>query len=305
MNWSDLRRSLLGDRSKSILPPRVKLPVLSQAAVQFAKRAEDPRATSRELGAIIERDTGLTCELLRHVNGSAHGMRQKAATAQHAIAMLGVGQSKSFLLTCALQRVMRNCESKMINLTNFAATNLERALMAKEVARLLNVDPEVAFTAAMVQDFLLPIVTNQMFSTYFEFIKNQNEHRPSLIEFEQKTFGWDHGLASAHVLFGWSFPDELVCCVLLHHRGLGMLKDPTFGRTAVAAVAVAALMPDVIEQVPDALTQLRQLEKAWPAFQLNQIAQTVQQQFETLSPGATNYIPLVRRCRKEPAATRA
>ena len=63
-------------------------------------------------------------------------------------------------MTKSVERALRSRESKMINLRSFWMNNLERALFARHVARLLKTDAEVAFAGAMLQDFLLPALTN-------------------------------------------------------------------------------------------------------------------------------------------------
>lgn len=304
MNWTALRCSLLGEKNRSILPPRVKLPVLPLAVMKFSKKAEEPDVTPRELGKIIESDSGLTCELLRYVNSSARGMRHKASSAQQAISLLGVRESKLYLLTAAVRRSMRGGDWKLINIRDFWATNLERALLAQEVARLLGADTETAFSAAMLQDFLLPSLTNGLLPKYLKFLNERDQQPVSLTSFEKKAHGWDHTEAAANVMLRWEFPDELICCVRLHHHGVKLLNDPRLGRTAVAAVAVSALLPDALRQVPDGFQRLFELDAKWPGFDLMQIARIVHNEFQNRCPGTTNAFSLLRRCRSQTSVSK-
>ena len=298
MDWSALRQSLLGTKSRRLVPPRVKLPILPLAVAKFSQAADAPNASPAVLGKIVETDSGLTCELLRYVNSSARGLSQKASTAQQAIALLGIRESKLYLLTKAVERAMRGRESKLINLRDFWMTNLERAVFAQQVARLLGADVDVAFAAGMLQDFLLPALTNDLFPVYLEFTKQQNERPIGLADYENRKQGWGHAEAAAHIMFGWGFPDDLVCCTFLHHQGLKLLKDERFNRTAAAAVAVSALMPDALRQVPDGLEQLIELDRRWKPFSLMEIAETVDRGFQELSAGPPNPFSFLRRCRK-------
>ena len=301
-DWTRIRVEYLGERSQSILPPGIKMPMLPRAVMRFARESEQPDANAVKLGRIIETDAGLTAELLKYVNSAAFGLQSKAVSAQHAVGMLGVKASKLFLLTTAVRNAMRSTESKLINLQSFAATNLERALFARDVARQLRTDGELAFAAAMLQDFLLPLLTNERIDDYFEFIKRQRDTPTSFTKFETTVFGWDHAEAAANVMFDWGFPDDLVCCVLFHHRGLKLLADDRLGRTTAAAIAVAALMPDPIEQVPDGMDQLIRLEKAWPAFDLLETAKRVDEQFERAGSGLSHPFSFLKRCRQSLAS---
>lgn len=303
MDWTALRKTLIGTTAKSPVPSRVKLPILPLAVTRFTQRVDDPNATPKELGSIIETDSGLTCELLRYTNSSARGMSQKVTSAQQAIALLGARECKFYLLTKAVERALSGRESKLINLRSFSANNLERALFAKQVARLLRTDEDTAFAAAMLQDFMLPALTNDLFPVYLPFTKEQAEKPINLDQFEQQAQKWDHAEAAAQVMFAWGFPDELVCCVLLQHRGLRILADKELGRTPAAAVAVSALIPDALRQVARGMEQLVALDSKWGAFNLLGIAEEVDREFQEISPVAgANPFSFLRHCKKALAA---
>ena len=297
-DWTSLRKKLIGERNASVLPPNVKVPMLPIAVMEFNRKADDPYAGPGELGKIIQSDCGLTAELLRYANSSATGLRGKAATAQQAIAMLGIRPAKLFLLSAGVQQAMKSCESKLINLQNFWLINLERALFAKDVATLLRTSPDLAFSGSMLHDFLLPVITNELLDHYLKFAKLPEQQRCSLVEFERDNFGWDHCLATGQVMLSWQFPDDLICAVLMHHGGLEVLNDPDLGKTAVAAVAVAGLLPDPLKQSHDGMKQLTQLHEIWPAFDLPAIANDISVQLESMSPLAARHFTLKRRLEK-------
>ena len=234
-NWKALRQSLLAESSDSVLPPSVKLPILPKALIEFRDRASDPNADADELSRIISSDAGLSTELLRGVNTCATGVRQRVTNVKQALVVLGVRPTLLHLTTSGIKQMMKSSSSKLINFQNFWNTNLERSLFAREIARVLNADLEIAFTAAMLQDFLLPLITNQLFDEYLSFTENQHNYS-SLVAFEKHCFGWDHAEAAAHVMSAWHFPDELVCCVLLHHLGTAVLTMEELRNTSAAAV---------------------------------------------------------------------
>jgi HD-like signal output (HDOD) protein len=221
MDWTQLRTKLIGGRTEIVLPPSIKLPTLPQALLDFNRRAEDPNTGVNELGKIIQSDTGLTCELLKVVNSAMYGLKQKASTAPQALSLLGVRPAKLILMTAAVQTAMQASKSKLINIRAFWTANLERAIFAREVAKLLKASPDLAYSASMLHDFLLPLLCNDKFDKYFEYVQTPEAVRRPLTDFENEMQGWDHAFAAAQVMLSWGFPDDLVCCVLVHHGGLG------------------------------------------------------------------------------------
>ncbi|QGQ25113.1 HDOD domain-containing protein [Gimesia benthica] len=297
-DWTKLRRELIGEGKQSPLPPEIKLPMLPKAVMEFSQKAEDPASTPKELSKIIETDAGISCELLRMVNSSAFGLRRKVSSIQQTITLLGIRSTKLFLVTTGLKQAMATSDSKLINLPNFWSTNLERALMAREIAMLMKVDADVAFSAAMLEDFLLPILSKELFDLYLTFTINQDSDPCLLSEYERQHFSWDHSAAAANVMLDWSFPDDLICAVYLHHKGLKLLTDDKLGKTAAAAVAVASLIPDPLRQNPQGLDQLLTLNDAWPEFKLFELADKIDQELREEATTTGNYLSLKNRLEK-------
>lgn len=292
MNWTDLRLSLLGDQKRRILPPKVKVPVLPAALTKFCRKAEDPRVSPCELAAIIETDAGLTCDLLRHVNSSRVGLRNKAASSQQALTLLGIRTTKLILLTAGVNAQFLKSKSKLVDLKNFASTNLERALFAREVALLLKADADVAFSAAMLQDFLLPLLSDELQDQYQTIVTRQLAQPGDFAAMEQDANGWTHAFAAGNLMWDWGFPDDLVCAVLLHHRGLSVLADKDLAKTAVAAVAIASLLPDPWNQTPGGIDLLTRLASRWPALNLPEIADRVETAYR--EQGDSEYVLSLR-----------
>ena len=216
---------------------------------------------------------------------------------QQALALVGIRKTQLYLTTSGLKAAMKSSTSKLIHFESFWNTNLERALLAREVARLMKADEELAYTAAMLQDFLLPLITNQLFDKYLDFTENREEFK-DLIAFERQRLGWDHAEAGAQVMRGWNLPDELICCVCLHHKGMSMLQDARLGESSVAAVAVSSKLPDAIRQIPDGIGELVKLEEAWPEFDLLAVAKRVDEAFRDMATNATNHFSFLRLCEK-------
>ncbi len=292
-DWTELRKALLADNVKSVLPPSVKLPILPKALMDFRKKTEDPDADTHELSQIIASDTGLSAELLKNVNSCGSGVRNKITSVKQALVTLGIRSTTLFLTTSSMNQMMRASASKLINFQNFWNTNLERALFAQEIAKLLKADTDLAFTGGMLQDFLLPLITNQLLTEYLEFTENRNDYN-TLIEFEQQKFSWNHAEAAAHVMYTWEFPDELICCVFLHHRGMDVYKDPALGKTSVAAVALSSYIPDALRQETDSLEKLIEIEKNWPEFDLQTLAETVDANFNEVAKDVKNHFSFLR-----------
>lgn len=297
INWEAIREENLGEFTMAELPPTLKLPALPHAVTLFLQKSGEPDTSVKELSKIIETDTGLTLELLRFVNSSYVGLRHRANNVLQALSLLGMRQSKNFVVTTGMQAAVRARKSKLINQTCFWNASLQKAIFAKEVAVLLKADGDVAFAGALLQDYLLPIITNDLTDNYLQWIENRDALPENLCEYEREKSGWDHALAGACLAHRWHLPDDLVCCVLFHHYGLRILAHPQLSRSPVAAVALSALLPDQLRQEYHGLEQLVRLSEKWGSFDLQALAAAVDEKQEELGIGIRNDFPLTRRCR--------
>lgn len=296
-DWATIRELALGQFALASLPPSIELPALPHAVTLFIEKSNQPNADLRQLAQVVETDTGLTLELLRHVNSTFVGVRQKTQSVQQALALLGLRQSRTLLMTAGMAAAVRARKSKLLNQNCFWNFSLQKALFAREVATLLQADPDVAFAGAVLQDYLLPVITNDLYDEYLQFSEARDSQQESLCDYEDQVFGWNHAVAGASLAHRWKLPDELVCCILFHHTGLRILAHPDLKRTPAAAVALSALLPDQLRQQNNGLPLLIGLSEKWPAFELPRLIERVDEVQREIGLGVSNDFPLARRCR--------
>jgi len=165
----------------------------------------------------------------------------------------------------------------------YACESLQRALFAREIATALKVDSELAFSGALLQDFLLPVLTSCFPDEYREFLLAENAKR-DLCDFERKTFGWDHAQTAAHVAHQWSLPDDLICCVFHHHHMRALMHHQGLAQSSALPVALSAFLPGQIDQTTDGVDRLVTLS-ANQAIDLGKICAVVDEHLTELTPG--------------------
>lgn len=282
-NWTNIVKEALRTRPQLELPRRLKLPVLPQSVVEFTAIAENPQAGPRELAAPIEADSALTSELLRQVNSVGTGLRQRVASIPQAINLFGPRRTKTLVLTCALQTATSEMKSRLINAMQFQKENRIRAIFARETAREIGVDVEVAYTAGLLQDFLLPLLTEAFHEDYARLFRQERE----LVEKEREQFGWDHAQLAAGLMHDWGFPDELVACVWLHHDIERLTLNVELQESSVSAAIAAASLPDSLCQSPRGFETLLLLQDVLADFRFLEVANIVDEEFaaDHLLPG--------------------
>lgn len=296
--WSELRRHWVENVS-DVSVPDVKIPALPDVALQVIQEASDG-GNAQELGTLISRDAGLTCELLKFVNSAIHGLRNPIATPQRAAAILGTRKLKLFVLTTAVNHSTRHIKSPLLMNQRFAMAGLERALFAREIVQRNGGDSDLAFSAGILQDFMLLALTAEMPDQYIRLLQIVKETQRPLVEIEQEELGWDHAQAASQVMAGWGFPDDLIVCVRLHHEWDWMWESRRMGDCEAIAVGLAGLLPEVLGQVPNGIARLKEMEQDCFSGDLPTFAATVATQLQQLSPNHHGHVPLAEQLRRMP-----
>lgn len=294
-DWNAILRAYLPEMDSSLLPEDADLPIFPRIVSDFVRKADDPNSELRQVASILETDTNLTCELLKNVNSASLGRRFRASSVLQALSSLGLRRSKLFVMTAAVQSSMSGLPKGLIDINEFWNVNLERALFAREVAKSIGADPDVSYTGAMLQDFLLPFLTTHFRKEYTDFLDNRNSKSPDLILFERARFSCNHATLAAGCLRDWNFPEELVCAVLLHHISDKAMRKADLQDTEVYAVSASSMLPDSLNQNPSGIERLIKRDKDDKNFDLFGIIEKVDEQIEEINSGRGNRTPLMDR----------
>jgi len=115
IDWSALVQEALGNFTIAALPPNINLPTLPVAVTQVLARAKDPNSQLEDLATIIETDTGLTLELLKHVNSACLGRRVRARSVRQGLATLGLTGGRKLMITVGTKAAGQARHSRLIN----------------------------------------------------------------------------------------------------------------------------------------------------------------------------------------------
>jgi serine/threonine-protein kinase len=282
----------MGKAEKPVLPPKLEIPKLPQTVSAICQKANSPNCTLEDLSSVLERDAAITVDLLKHVNSAATGLRVRAATVRQAVALLGINKTRLFVITTVLEQHMRGTKSPLVLSHLFCLSAMERALIARELAKATDRDTDLSFAAALIQDFILPSLTRQHLVEYGAFMKQLSSGTDELSVLETQKFGCNHADCAAHLMSHWGFPDDLICCTLLHHRPDQVWDLSLLRSTALPAVAATSWLPCVLSPSTERLPQMARYIADNFQLDMGPIAQTVDEQLRATIPNLRGYVTL-------------
>ncbi|MBL8812039.1 MAG: HDOD domain-containing protein [Planctomycetaceae bacterium] len=274
-DWKTLSASSVATVTADRLPTSIELPALPHAVTEFVQKSSNPNFDAADLARTVEKDSALTIELLKFVNSAAFSVKNQIRSVKDAIVHIGVNSARTHLLAVGMKAATRALRTKLLNQRNFWNESLQKALFAREVAKRMELDTGLAFLGGLLQDFLLPVLTNTFDRQYMAFLERSSTEGRDLVEMEHECFGWDHASAGAYFAAQWHFPDDLRCAIFYHHSLPMTLADPNGELFQLFPVALASLLPDQLHQSPEGFRTLIRVARQSRSLDLEAICRTV------------------------------
>lgn len=274
------------------LPDDLQIPSLPSTLTEFLEASNDPNASLKQLADIVGQDPGMTVDLLKCANYNTASLGRPIRDAAEALTRVGLKKARDYLMAAGMKAATMVVQSKLVNFRNFWNESLRRALFAKSIAAKLDLDQDLAFIGGLLQDFVLPVLTNQYDDRYLYYLKEVAPQGATLARWESDTFGWNHAEAGALMAHRWHLPDDLLCSILLHHQVERVLESGDEHLFAMFPANVAAMLPDQLQQSPEGIRKLIEIDAKSGALQLDNVAAKVDEDLETIAEGKQRPQPL-------------
>jgi putative nucleotidyltransferase with HDIG domain len=194
---------------------RRNLPTLPPVLARVLALVDAQETNARQLVEVIERDQALTGKILRLANSAFFGQSRRVATIPRAILLLGFSSVRSLTLGIKVWDALAVgvAPARLEELWQHAVAV---ALAAKVLAtRLLEGDPDEAFTAGLLHDVGRPLMAARLREAYWRAIDQANGQPLDAVE--RAAFGVDHAEVGGWLLEAWNLPPPIVEAARLHH----------------------------------------------------------------------------------------
>ena len=195
-----------------------EISTLPQVALRVVEIANSPDSGASELNQAMESDPALTARVLRYVNSSAIGVRDRITNLQYAIAYLGVKQIRNLAMTAAVSDLFKADEG----VGRHQRKGLWRHLISVGICtRMLGLqlsmpDFEDLFLAGLLHDIGI-ILEDQYTHKQFEEMMKAAAEGTQLAWLEREFLGFDHTVLGEKVGDAWGFPPAVRAAIRHHH----------------------------------------------------------------------------------------
>lgn len=226
------------------------VPSMPQVVMRFLEIMQDPQFRYDDLVRILSADVGTVSEVLRLVNSSLFGVRQKIVSLRQALTLLGPKRTRSLLLGRYLVDTMSKKKIAGLDMGYFWRRSLASSVAAARFAdHLMPKQRDEVFIAALLADIGLPILAETFPDQYK---KIANKYVPLGIEFtseqEIELVEVSHAQVSAMIIKHWTLPEVIADAVNLSHSFTpGASEAAAVSRVLFAADRIGKLLCEVAE----------------------------------------------------------
>lgn len=196
------------------------LPSLPSVGLEVLSLTRNPNVSVEAIAKVIEMDPALSAKVLKTVNSSIYGLKDRCTTIRRALGYLGLAAVKSLVLGFSLMESARGVTGDGgIDMDGFWRRAIYSAAGARTIAQFTHsCDPDEAFTAALFQDLGALAMCTAIAPEYAAALgPDLNDHakHPAL---EEANLGFTHMQAGAALAAKWKLPDRYTQVIEHHHN---------------------------------------------------------------------------------------
>ncbi len=203
------------------------LPTLPTVANNVIKLTQNPDSTAFDIAEAISLDQSLATKVLKTANSAYYGFPRKITTINYAIVVLGLSNIKNIVLSTSIMgRFSKTDDNQLLDRRDFWKHSLLCGIISKKIAEHMGIKTaEEMFMCGLLHDFGKMILDHFFHDEFVMALTLCKNEGITLVEAENKTFGFNHSGVGALLLKRWSLPISLVNAVEGHHQPDKNLKS--------------------------------------------------------------------------------
>lgn len=194
------------DRNDPYLQQANAMPAMPEIARKLINSFDRDDLSLGELTHLVGQDQSLSAKLLRLANSARYAPSRNITSLHDAAACLGLRTMRDMTLSASMTGAFPDVAG--FDRKAFWRGNLANGVYAQALARLLDVDPDVAYLGGLmlrVGQLLMMLVDPQAMAQ----VAKQSRALDSRISYEQMLLGRAHPGVTADLARHWRFPDTL------------------------------------------------------------------------------------------------
>lgn len=231
-------------KAQELLKNNLTIPSLPVIVQEAERLLSDPKAGTKELGALIAQDAPITAKVLRIANSAYYGLAEPCVSTEQAAAVLGMRVLRNVLTQAAVMSEfshLRQIEGFSIDdlWRHSIATGHVCATLAKKCTTPLSLTPEEFYVCGLLHDLGQIVMLSSLGNKYVDVIQQAREDEIPIQKAEECLLGFNHTDVGFVVATRWNLPEDVAHAIQYHHGPREAVEnDPVVSLVANANVLV-------------------------------------------------------------------
>lgn len=260
-----LRAGLRDSEMQQALTRMTHVPTLPQIYADVLSELSAEFGSPEGLAEKIEKDIGLTAQLLKLTNSAYFSLPAKCVTVRQAINFLGFDNIRATILMAGVFEQFKTISPSLRRTVEvLTSRSLSIAVLAQQICRLEKQPGQIADQAycagILAHVGTLVLIANRPEDFTATMARIDRDHL-EFLEAEKAAFGATHGQLGGYLLGLWGFNDAVIEAVVHHHQPSAYALKPApvltavhvaqylskFGKAGAPATRIAGLDTDYLE----------------------------------------------------------
>ena len=202
------------------------LPSFPGVVVEALRMMRSSDASASSIADVLSADPAMTVRVLGLANSAAFSPAKKIENLSQAVALIGLSQLESLVLSVAVGKVVPKQDSHGYDMKRFWLASARRGVLAKSLASALcPTRGAESFTCGFLQDFAIPFLVVGRPAEYGSILEQWQSSEEDLFQLERTHFDWDHAEVGTWLCSEWDLPENIASAIGGHHRNDDDLYD--------------------------------------------------------------------------------
>ncbi len=226
---TEIQNILSSTELKQIVSKIDSLPSLPSLYQEITRALQEDDVSVKEVGEIIQKDIGMSAQILKLVNSSFFGFFKNISSPVQATSLLGIDTVKTLVLSIGIFSSLKSEQELLLSYDKLWNHSTLTATFAKHIAGLISKDHvfiEDAFIAGFLHDIGILILASHLPEKYKEIIHIVCGEKRNIWDVEKELLGTNHAEIGAYLMGLWRFPNQVVEAIIRHHNPEAFGDEP-------------------------------------------------------------------------------
>jgi HD-like signal output (HDOD) protein len=194
----------------------IKIPPQPQILVDLQIEQIMPDPDLKRIAALIRRDVGLAGTILKVVNSSFYGLRNKITSVDQAVSLIGLDSIINIINGVSIKSEMS--DETITHMNRFWDTANDIAMIATNIAKMVGFPkPDLAYLLGLFHNVGVPLLMRR-FDNYLEVLEHSyGNNSDRIIDIENDVLKTNHAVVGYYIAKSWNLPKILCEAIAEHH----------------------------------------------------------------------------------------